>query len=166
MLLSAHEKFHPLNITELDWPSENVSRVLANVLDIQGGAPIISWTELGRVVKIDDKLCLVGPLFMFDIDDSFAFNIDETITMELLFDRTKSNGFIVSYDHAAYTPVAETVNFDRTKAARWHREIISLDRAGFANRKLASTDLSIAAPGALMPYDPDKQHEIALCELK
>jgi len=158
----AHE-LHPLRITELDWQAEQISRVLTNSIDMQSGAPVIAWSDLGRIEQIDQKSCLVGPYFIFDIEDSFAFDIDESVTVELLFDRTQSDGFILSYDHAAHAPESLIVTFEPGDETRWHRETVVLDRAGFANRRIASTDLSVAALGAVMPYDPDSHHQIALC---
>lgn len=162
--VSAHE-LHPLRIHELDWPTDQVSRVLVNSVDIQSGAPIVAWSDPGRVQQIGDKSCLVGPYFMFDIDDNFAFNIDEPIVVEMLFDRAQTDGFILSYDHAAQPPVSQAVTFERGSKNRWHRQTVTLERAGFANRRIGSTDLSLAAIGAVMPYDGKSDQEIALCEI-
>ncbi len=163
--VSAHE-LHPLRISELNWKAEGINRVLANSFDIQSGAPIIIWTDPGEVIKVDGHSCLAGPYFMFDIDDNYAFNINETVTVELLFDRTRSDGFIIGYDHATQAPVAKKVEFTEDDKSKWHRQTVTLEHAGFANRRLGAADLSVAALGAVLPYNPASDHEIVLCGIK
>ena len=99
----AHER-HPMALQELDWQAENIQRVYAFAEDFQAGALIKIWNMPGRVEDVDGRRCLVGPYFIFDVDDGFAFNIDETVTVDLLFDASRTDGFIISYDHASDSP--------------------------------------------------------------
>ena len=164
-LVIAHEP-HPIAIQKLDWSAEQIKRVNSMAMDFQSGEFIIGWTMPGRVETVAGRSCLVGPYFIFDVDDEFAFDIDETVTVELLFDRAETEGFIISYDHAVDTPVSRTIVFDAAEQTRWHRETITLERAGFANRRHGYTDLSVAALGAVLAYDADADHELVLCDIK
>jgi len=163
-IITAHET-HPLGKRELDWQAPHIKRVVSIDRDVQSGAPIIVWSNLGRIEQIDDRSCLVGPHFLFDVDEQFAFDIDESIELELLFDRAQTDGFTYSYDHSV-APVAKTIKFKKNTSERWHIERITLERARFANRKHVSTDFSIAALGAIFPYNPDNDFELALCGLE
>ncbi|MDH3639903.1 MAG: hypothetical protein OES09_15790, partial [Gammaproteobacteria bacterium] len=164
-LVTAHEP-HPVAMHELDWSAEQIKRVNSMAMDFQSGELVISWTLPGRVETVAGRSCLAGPYFIFDVDDEFAFDIDETVTVELLFDRTQTEGFIISYDHAVDTPVSRTIVFDAAKQTRWQRETITLERAGFANRRHGQTDLGVAALGAVLPYDAGADHELVLCDMK
>lgn len=162
---SAHER-HPIAMQELDWQAENIQRVFAFAEDFQAGALIKIWNMPGRVEEVDDRRCLVGPYFIFDVDDGFAFNIDETVTVDLLFDAEQTDGFIISYDHASDSPQASTVMLGREDGQRWQWVSVELERAGLANRRHGHTDLGIAAPGAVLFYDTQATHDVVLCDMK
>lgn len=159
-----HEQ-HPYGITELDWPVKHVQRVLTSTQDFQNDAVVLSWTGLGRVENIDGRRCLVGAFFLFDIDDGYSYDIDETVTLELLFDRRSTEGFKIIYDHAVQAPAARAVTFDNADTGPWRRATADLDRARFANRLHAGMDLGIAATGTTLSYDAAADHELTLCNL-
>jgi hypothetical protein len=163
--VSAHEP-HPMAMHELDWSAQNIKRVNAMAEDFQSGELTLIWTLPGRVEQVEGRACLVGPYFIFDVDDEFAFDIDETVTVELEFDRSASDGFVISYDHASDAPVSKRVVFESGDSTRWHKESVTLDRAGFANRRHGYTDLGIAALGTEIIYDAESDHEIVLCDIK
>ncbi len=161
----AHER-HPLAMEELDWRVDNIKRVYTLGEDFHAGALILTWRAPGRVEEVAGKHCLVGPNFIFDVEDDFAFNIDETVTVDLLFDASETDGFIISYDHASDSPQASTVKLERDSDQRWQWVRVELERAGLANRRHGHTDLGVAALGALLEYDAQADHEIVLCGMK
>ena len=161
----AHER-HPLAMQELDWQAENIKHVYAMAGDFHAGTLIRTWNMPGQVEDVEGRRCLVGPYFIFDVDDDFAFNIDETVTVDLLFDAGLTDGFIISYDHASDSPQASTVMLDGDGGQRWQWVSVELERAGLANRRHGHTDLGVAAPGALLFYDTQADHEIVLCDMK
>ena len=162
---SAHER-HPLAMQELDWQAENIKHVYAMAGDFHAGALIRTWNMPGQVEDVEGRRCLVGPYFIFDVDDGFAFNIDETVTVDLLFDAGQTDGFIISYDHASDSPQARTIMLDRDSGQRWQWVSVTLERAGLSNRRHGHTDLGIAASGAVLFYDTQADHEIVLCDMK
>ena len=162
--IAAHEP-HPMAMHELDWSAGHIAQVHAMAEDFQSGELLLIWTQPGRVQEVDGRSCLVGPYFIFDVDDAFAYDIDETVTVELLFDRSQTNGFIISYDHAALPPVSTTVVFDEHVTERWHRATVELPRAGFVNRRHGYTDIGIGALGTRIEYDPAADHEVVLCDI-
>ena len=162
---AAHER-HPLAMQELDWQAENIKRVYAMAGDFHAGTLIRTWNMPGRVEDVEGRRCLVGPYFIFDVDDGFAFNIDKTVTVDLLFDGGQTDGFIISYDHTSDSPQASTVMLDGDDGQRWQWVSVELERAGLANRRHGHTDLGVAAPGALLFYDTQADHEIVLCDMK
>jgi hypothetical protein len=162
----AHNE-HPLGLQDVFWETDpNILRTIALNFDFHGGRNTVAYRQLGRVERRGERECLVGPHFLFDVDDRFAFDIDETVTLELLFDRTVSKGFSVSYDHAV-NPVSLDFGFDTVADGRWQWHAVPLERARFANRKYWNTDFSVAAPNAqLPPADYRREQEIALCGIR
>jgi len=153
---------HPLELVELDVNiGPQINHSYSIILDSHG-VPISSLKP-GRIEKREDRECLVGGYFLFDINDKEIFNIDETVTLELTFDRRDTNGFTINYD-GAVNSAFKTVKFDAASASnRWHTERVSIERARFANRKYEHTDFGIASLGSSIfpPIDSDMQ--ITLC---
>lgn len=151
---------HPLGFTPLAWQAPHIARVTASLMDFHSGAMVLSWSGLGRVERIGGRECLVGPYFLFDVDDSWAHNIDETVDLEI--DLERGDGAIVSWDHASSAPEAQILRSSGSGGPMKLR----LDRARFANRLFAGSDFAIAATGAVYPYDPDAEHEITVCGVR
>jgi len=160
----AHNQ-HPIGKTLLDWhPDVNISRTLAMNIDFHGGDWYVIWREPGRVEERDGRQCLVGPYFFFDVDDQFAFNIDDTVSLELLVDRTMTDGFNISYDHTI-NPATKTIHLKPKYKSRWEKVTVQLDHARLANRKYEKTDFAIGALGAKHPQNKNVNGELALCGL-
>ena len=161
----AHNE-HPLGRQAIPWtPDQNILRTLSYNFDFAGGGDFVTWRPPGGIEKLGEHECLVGPYFFFDVRDEFAFNIDETVTLELLFDATITEGFNLSYDHAV-NPSVVTRTFT-SRDERWRREIVALPRARFANRKYGKTDFAIGGLKSLFPADNSGGgHNIALCDIK
>ena len=164
--VAAHNP-HPLGRQAIFWDTDpRILRTVMTNFDFHGGGDFVACRPHGYVEERDGHSCLVGPHFLFDVDDRFAFDIDETVTLELLFDREASTGFNLSYDHAI-NPRVLSRTFPEKKADRWHTEVVKLERARFANRKYEKTDFSVAAPNSKFPPGSYQQgHEIALCGIK
>jgi len=163
--LSAHND-HPLGKQEHDWhPDPAIVRTLSLNFDAHAGHFIVAWKPPGGVQKIEGHECLVGPYFLFDVDDSVAFDIDAKVTVDLLFDRNTTSGFYISYDHAI-KPTAKKIVFDEKSSERWHRVSVELERARFANRKYEGTDFSIAALQSTHPRESLTDTALTLCDLR
>ncbi len=164
-IILAHNN-HPIGKRLLDWhPDVNISRTLSMNIDFHGGDWFVIWRKPGRVEERDGRQCLVGPYFFFDVDDRFAFNIDETVSLELLVDRSATDGFNLSYDHVV-NPATKQVRLNPDYKERWERVTVSLERARLANRKYEKTDFAIGALGARHPQDKTVNGELVLCGLK
>ncbi|MGR8949292.1 MAG: CehA/McbA family metallohydrolase [Gammaproteobacteria bacterium] len=162
---SAHNE-HPLGRQQIPWtPNSKILRTLAYNFDFAGGGDFVTWRPPGGIEKRGVRECLVGPYFFFDVSDDFAFDIDETVTIRLLFDLTTTEGFNLSYDHAV-KPSVVSRTFDQSNE-RWHWETVTLERARFANRKYAKTDFAVGGLKSLFPADnTGGGHQIALCDMQ
>jgi hypothetical protein len=163
-LLTAHEFSGSHGTVELDWRLPNVSRVLSTGYGASFGAD--AWTRKGfpELIDVRGQQCMEGTNFLFDVDDSFAFDIDEPVTVDLLFDRSRSAGFMYGWDQNVVAENRTDLRFPES-ATEWHRVSITLPRARFANRGESGTDLLIAALDATWTGDPDEDHKIVLCDV-
>jgi hypothetical protein len=164
MASGAHEFSGAHGTVEVDWALPNVSRVVSTGYGDSFGADV--WTRKGfpEPVEVEGRQCIEGTNFLFDIDDSFAYDIDETVTVKLLFDRTRTAGFMYGWDQnveAENRTNVLLIDLDETL----YEQTISLPRARFANRGESRTDLLIASLHATWTGDPEVNHKIVLCGL-
>ncbi|WP_152663827.1 CehA/McbA family metallohydrolase [Sphingomonas sp. SRS2] len=162
--VSAHND-HPLGREQIDWDgAPQVLRTIALGIDFRGGGFTVAYRPNGKVETRDGRECLVGPHFLFDIDDKIAFDLDSDVEIELIMDRSASSGFNLSYDRSVH-PLMINHKFDQKD--RWAPVKLVLERARLANRKLDHTDLSISAPNALFPTDSyQEDQEVVICGMK
>ncbi|WP_157117886.1 CehA/McbA family metallohydrolase [Oceanicoccus sagamiensis] len=104
----------------------------------------------------------------FDVRDSYAFNIDETVIVEMEFDlKNKPDSLHLNYDKNGTVLGAETIDLSQLKTERWYRHSFTLERARFSGRSIImhnhSGDFAIRAQVA-------GQHifesEVTICDIK
>src|SRR5687768_6920155 len=90
----------------------------------------------GQVAPLDGKQCLEGSNFLFDVDDRYAFDLDETIQVEIEFYlRATSSKVEVRYERNADAEVGRTAQIPAYKTgSHFYKHTFALDRARFANR--------------------------------
>jgi len=160
----AHEFSGAHGTVVIDWPTPHVRRVLSSGYGDSFGTE--AWARRGfpEQVEVEGRQCVRGTWFLFDVDDEFAFDIDEPVTLELTFDRQQSAGLFVSWDQNVVAENIRRIDFPATDT-RLHTQTIVLDRARFANRGESGSDFTIAAPDGTWFGDPDADHKIVLCGL-
>ncbi len=143
---------------ELKWPRENIARTLG-----------VARSELGMYGRgnpfqtrdIGDRTCVVGPLFALDIDDAFAFDIDEPVDLVVTYAPELTGPFSVGFndnggdgigESATVEPESGSVSGDGSALATAR---VTLERARFAAHGIRDTDLAIGGPEG-----------IALCDLE
>lgn len=164
-VLLAHEFSGPHGTVIVDWEAVNVKRIMSSGYGDSFG--LEAWARMGfpEPVTVDGRQCIDGSYFLFDVNDDFAFNIDETVTIEFLFERSRSNGFWFSYDRNVVSEPLREFVFNESDQ-KWHSQKVILERARFANRGESGSDFAIAAPDGLWSGLPGEAHRIVLCDLK
>ncbi len=143
----------------LTWPREHITRVLGanrSELGVRGSKVNTSMKTIG------ERSCLFGDLFAFDIDDRYAFDIDEAVDVIVMYEPHQTQPFTVAWDQNAgngygvsepndpftgyslVTPVVGT---------QLHQVTVRLERARFSGQGIRGTDLAIAAPGGIVLCD-------------
>lgn len=160
----AHERSDPHVRVAVDWNAPNISRVLSSGYGDAFG--IEAAVKLGppMLETVDGRTCVNGSYFLFDIEDDFAFDIDETVELEILVDRRRSTGFWIGYDGNAKSETAEIVDLGKSDN-RLHTQTVELRRARFANRGEAGSDFALAGLSAMWPGTPDENHRIVICDI-
>lgn len=139
--VGAHE-IGPTGVQAIDWHSKTISRVVSPFISmIDLGVTVVGG--VGKRIDVDGNICLHGHQFNLDINDSYAFDIDEDVTLTFEVDRkTSGDNFMVAYDqNGGPGQVFKTLN----KSDENQKKLtFTLNRARFANRGDHGTDLKIA----------------------
>jgi len=151
----------PMGAQRLDWSNGQISEVIA------GGSPVYFP---GRITTIEGKKCLIGSMFHINVRDEYAFDIDETVELEvefrlqtsrmkvgIFYDKNGATFDANAIDKMLYEPnvVREIVVPALGLSGRWHKQGFILNRARFANSGFSGTDLLIYG----QPERPDENNK-------
>jgi hypothetical protein len=125
-------------IQPIEWKNEQIDRVIA-------------LGHSGRKADIEGKECLSGSVLGFNVRDDHAFNLDETVWLDVDFYLASQEQTLgVTYDRSDMAPIqdwsaAGQIHLPAGVGARWSRQSIPLKRARFANLGVLGTDFTIFA---------------------
>jgi hypothetical protein len=138
---------------ELAWKQPHITKAYA-----------VNRSELGlsgsktpaQVKAVGGQSCAVGPLIALDIDDAFAFDIDEPVDVTLTYDAEQTTPFVVAWDRNSGDGYRVSTEVKPEPGAGMKRTTLRLDRARFSGQGILKTDLAVGARGG----------SIALCGIE
>jgi hypothetical protein len=140
-------------IQEMPWHKEHFTHVLSVGYTQLGSAPNQTHADMRM---IDHQPCIVATMLGFDVDDSYAFNIDESVELTLTYSPGQTTApFEVQWDrnggegHGLITVTPEPGVAKRTIK-------LKLDRARFAGQGTRGIDIAIG---------PGRNGRLALCDI-
>lgn len=147
-------------VVELEWPRENIARTLGvarSELGMYGRGNLFQTRDIG------DRTCVVGPLFALDIEDAFAFDIDEPVDLAITYAPELTGSFSVGFNDNGGDGIGESVTIEpesgppsgAATGSVLATARVTLDRARFAAHGIRDTDLAIGGPEG-----------IALCDIE
>lgn len=135
----------PRGVKRLDWHTEQISQVNSLIpIHVHGNT---------RTEKIEGKTCMIAPALEIDVLNDYAYDIDESVELEILFDLENSGPSVVlQYDKNGQVSAKEKFTLPDQLTDRWYRHTFTLERARFAGRAgwwssgFKSVDFSISTP--------------------
>jgi hypothetical protein len=155
LLVAQHLSSHPeaRAILELPWHKEHFSHVLSVGYTQLGSAPNQTHADMKM---IEQHPCIVGTMVGFDVDDSYAFDIDETVDLALTYAPGLTNApFDVQWDqnggegHGLIRVTPEPGSTLRTVN-------LKLDRARLSGQGTRGIDIAVG---------PGRKGLVALCDI-
>ncbi len=138
----------------VDWQRPHIARIMGtNRAHLEGVRDL--WPDvISKVITVDGKRCLYGEFFVFDVDDHYAFDIDEPVQLDITYATDVTTPFMVGWDRNGGTGVGVT-NITPDKSAPFKTISLTLDRARFAGQATQGSDIAMSAPdkGALVICD-------------
>ncbi|WP_419940538.1 hypothetical protein [Candidatus Palauibacter sp.] len=139
-------------VVELEWPRENIARTLgvarSELLMYGRGNPF-------QTRDIGGRTCVVGPLFALDIEDAFAFDLDEPVDLVITYAPELTGPFSVGFNDNGGDGIGESEPVEPESDPTLATARVTLDRARFAAHGIRDTDLAIGGPEG-----------IALCDIE
>ena len=123
--------------------ASHVTRVLA-----------VSRSELGlsgskrkaQMKTVDGRSCAVGSLFAFDVDDAYAFDVDEPVDVTVTYAPSLTTApFAVAWDRNGGDGYGVSTDIQPDGTSSFGRVTLRLDRARLAGQGILNTDLALGA---------------------
>lgn len=137
-------------VVTLNWPKDRITRVL----DVNRSELGLNGSKVAATLKtIGGRSCLYGDLFAFDIDDRYAFDIDEPVDVTVLYAPDITQPFSVAWDQNAGNGYGRSEPVTPGPGAELRQVTIRMERVRFAGQGILGTDLAIGARGAIAICD-------------
>ncbi|TQV87417.1 CehA/McbA family metallohydrolase [Aliikangiella coralliicola] len=164
---------NPRGIKTLNWTRESINRVLTAGYPESFGTFAFTRRQNPEYQSINGNNCVKANYLAFDIDDNFAFDIDEKIQLKLLVKSSNSNSLVYGYDRHGRADANATVSLDNTRENLNDNQLfwlsLDLDRARFINRGIGGTDFVLTTLETMLPLaelGPKTQTTFTLCDIK
>lgn len=133
----------------LNWkPIDHVTRIFgANRAHLSG---VPSTSVRPQIRDIEGESCIVGSLIAFDVDDAYAFDIDEPVELTLTFAAEYTAPLYVGWDMSGGTGAGITPEITLPREETFFELDVTLDRARFAGQGTQGADVAIGAPGGMV----------------
>jgi len=156
----------------VNWRKPNFARVFstdrAHIGSLQNRAVPTTGTpappsprakNMLQTLEVEGRSCIFNDIVAFDVDNQFAFDIDEPVTFTITYVPELSSPFLVAWDRNGGTGQGQTEEItpqSATDAGTKLRTLsFTMDRARLAGQAIQGADIAIAA-----------RNGIALCDIQ
>jgi hypothetical protein len=137
------------------WKKDHVTRTFAASRSELGLAGTKRKVEMKTV---GDRTCAVAGVLAFDVDDAYAFDVDEPVDVTITYAPDLSTApFAVGWDRNGGDGYGVSTDIKPDPGAPLRRVTLRLDRARLAGQGILKSDLAIGARN---------QGAIALCDIE
>ena len=140
-------------IEPVPWDKEHITKAIGLGYPELGMEMDVAHSEMRT---IDGRSCVVGNMVSFDVDDDYAFDIDEPVSVTLTYapEHTSATSFQVIWDRNGGDGHGRLV-VDVEPGATFRETTVTLDRARLAGLGAQRTDFAVGVSRAA----------VALCDV-
>jgi hypothetical protein len=134
----------------IQWKKEHFAHIFAtgtSALGVPGSRNSI------QLKIIDNKACVLGNVVAFDVDDAFAFDVDEPVTLTLTYAPQFTTPFVVGWDKSGGTGLGLSDTIDPEPGATFRSVTLTLDRARLAGQGTQGSDIAVGSRTGLALCD-------------
>ena len=134
----------------LSWTRDRIVRVIGANRSELG----LNGSKVPTEIKtIGGRSCLFGDLFAFDVEDSYAFDIDEPVDVTITYAPEVTQPFTVAWDQNGGDGYGRSNEIRPERGAILRQATVRLERARLAGFGILRTDLAVAARGGIAVCD-------------
>jgi len=150
----------------VDWKKDHVARVFAantaHFLGMQNrqptagawAAPVGNRTSIPiKAREVAGRSCLLSQLLVFDIDDTYAYDVDESMSLTLTFAAEYSSPFYIAWDMSGGTGAGISTEITPQEAPGFQAVTIPIERARLAGQGTQGADIAIGTRNGIMLCD-------------
>lgn len=169
-MAGAHETVHelagPNGTYDVVWQADHISHVYSAGYPDSFGLSAFFNRHDTQLVKIEGQDCVTANFLAFDVDDHFAFDIDETVNLQLRFYQQRPAAIFYSYDKNDVAEPVTLIGKPSAESGPWQDVTLKLDRSRFAGRGIKASDIALATRGTFAPGFETEPSMFTLCGLK
>jgi hypothetical protein len=138
---------NPRGVEVLDFHVPNIDRVISAGYPVSFGVYAFSKREKTELLTIDDNIgnpkhCVKANFLAFDVNDDYAFDINEDVSVKFLIDRLQTKSLVYGFDQHGSEKANGLIEIDETTDQQGNLVWVSVtfNKARFANRGISNTD--------------------------
>lgn len=144
----------------LNWKQQHFSRIFGTSTAHFEGMPRANARP--QIRTIEGNSCVIGQLLALDVDDQYAFDIDESVYLTVTYASEYTGPFVVGWDKSGGSG-SGLAEFSPDPTKKLDTARIRLDRARFAGQGTRASDIAIGAPQgiAICAIELERSHATA-----
>jgi hypothetical protein len=133
----------PRYVETIDWKKDHFSRIFAASRSELG----LSGTKVPvKRQTIADRSCVVGSLIAFDVDDRYAFDVDEPVELSVTYaPEFSTTPFAITWDRNGGEGFGVSPDITPEPGEKFRTITVPLDRARLAGNGIVKADAAVAA---------------------
>ncbi|WP_339673480.1 CehA/McbA family metallohydrolase [Dasania marina] len=155
----------PRGLVDLDWQAKNINRTFTAGYPDSFGRSSFFRRVLPSNYQHQGKQCINANFVAFDINDSYAHNIDEIVEIELTFDANKTDSVYYGYDANNDASAGGEIKHTKGGEQAFYKTTLKLNRARFANRGMDGADFALTAVATYEIDAADQLSTFGLCDI-
>ena len=118
----------------------------------------------GQVKMVEGESCVIADLLAFDVDDRYAYDLDETVSVTLTYATNYTAPFVVGWDKSGGSAQGLIeVDVKPDLKSKFSTVTVQLDRARFAGQGVQGSDIAI---GIQRQNNGVADGLVTLCDIK
>jgi hypothetical protein len=132
----------------LNWKKiPNITRVFGANRSHLEGSP--SGSVRPQIRMIEGQSCIVGQVIGFDVDDRYAFDIDEPVELSVTYATAYTSPFVIGWDKSGGNG-AGAIEITPQPGPAFTTAKVTLDRARLAGQGTQGADIALGAPKGIV----------------
>jgi hypothetical protein len=132
----------------LNWKKiPNITRVFGANRSHLEGSP--SGSVRPQIRMVEGQSCIVGQVIGFDVDDRYAFDIDEPVELSVTYATGYTSPFVIGWDKSGGNG-AGAIEITPTPGEIFTTAKVTLDRARLAGQATQGADIALGAPNGIV----------------